>query len=566
MTKDKLEPRQKPFDVRPVRQVSTLLSDCYKFSHRALYPEGTEYVYSTETPRANSYFPWNDKMVAFGYEMFVQRWLVEHFNENFFNLPLSDVLADYTYIVENALGSENADTEHIEALHNLGYLPIWVKALPEGIQVPMKVPVLTIENTNPDFFWLTNFLETLLLSETFVTSTVASMARELQALCLEFAEKTADSNEYVPFQCHDFSERGQHGNDASLLSGLGHLTSFAGSDTIQASIMAHNYYGADLESELILKSVVASEHSVMQSYGTDEVNTYRTLLRKFTEGILSLVSDTYDYFGVLTNVLPTLKSDVLARNGKTVIRPDSGDPATIIAGTPVVNFDIEVDYDSLDDVLYTLLVPNKGVDNSLIVEGKGGLYLVELEDIWGDGTWSIGNITPNYEPTVEDKGTLELLWDTFGGTVNSKGYKVLDPHIGLLYGEGITIDRARQIFERMEAKGFSAENVVFGVGAFVYSVSVSRDSFNIAFKSQLVVIDGEEKQIFKDPKTDVNHIKRSLKGKVVVLEEDGQLVAHDGYSRTDIVRGDLLQTIFKDGERTRFTPFTVIKDRIADSI
>ena len=315
-----------------------------------------------------------------------------------------------------------------------------------------------------------------------------------------------------------------------------------------------------------LKSVVASEHSVMQSYGTDEVNTYRTLLRKFTEGILSLVSDTYDYFGVLTNVLPTLKSDVLARNGKTVIRPDSGDPATIIAGTPVVNFDIEVDYDSLDDVLYTLLVPNKGVDNSLIVEGKGGLYLVELEDIWGDGTWSIGNITPNYEPTVEDKGTLELLWDTFGGTVNSKGYKVLDPHIGLLYGEGITIDRARQIFERMEAKGFSAENVVFGVGAFVYSVSVSRDSFNIAFKSQLVVIDGEEKQIFKDPKTDVNHIKRSLKGKVVVLEEDGQLVAHDGYSRTDIVRGDLLQTIFKDGERTRFTPFTVIKDRIADSI
>lgn len=503
----------------PIKEISVLLSDCYKFGHRTLYPEGTTYVYSTLTPRENSYFPWSKTMTAFGYEMFVQKWLIEHFNTNFFDLDVESVIEDYEYVVGSVLGEENASSDHIRKLHSLGNLPIRIKALPEGVQVPMKVPVLTIENTHPDFAWLTNFLETLLISETFVTSTVSSMARQFRIICEKYAEKTADDNGYIAYQCHDFSERGQHGNYASQLSGISHLTSFVGSDTIQSGILAHNYYNADLAGGKTLASVLASEHSVMQAFGKDEKNTFLTLLKRHPKGILSLVSDTYDYYGILTNVLtdPEVKEAIMARDGKLVLRPDSGIPTEIIAGSPhVANMK------------------------------RMGL--------------------PTGELTPEDKGTLELLWEIFGGTINSKGYKVLDSHIGLLYGEGITIDSATEIFDAMEEKGFSAENIVFGVGAFVYSVNVSRDSFGQAVKSQMVTINGEDKMIFKDPKTDTTHLKRSLKGRVAVFDKEGTLTAVDGLPKGYEHAEDLLEVIFENGERKRYTDFEDIREVIAKSV
>lgn len=161
--------------MRKLNEISMLMSDCYKFGHMSLYPKGITQVYSTLVPRDNTYFfgGRTDKMVVFGYQMFVQRFLLEHFNKNFFELPIETVKEDYHYVVSNALGEKNARTEHIEALHKLGYLPIKVRALPEGTLVPMRVPVLTIENTHPNFAWLTNFLETVLLSQTFLPATVA---------------------------------------------------------------------------------------------------------------------------------------------------------------------------------------------------------------------------------------------------------------------------------------------------------------------------------------------------------------------------------------------------------
>lgn len=547
---------------KKVRQISMILSDCYKFAHRALYPEGTEIVYSTLTPRANSYFPYSDKMVSFGYEMFVDKWLVDHFNDNFFNLPLEVVLEDYKYIVVNALGEDIGSTEHIEELHKLGYLPLEIKALPEGTLVPMKVPVLTMVNTDPRFYWLTNFLETLLLSETFVTSTVATTAREFRKITESYARLTSSDLSHVPFQCHDFSERGQHGNEASLLSGVAHLTSFVGSDTIQASMVAHNYYGAQLDTEVVLKSVVASEHSVMQSYGTDEINTFKTLLTRFPEGILSLVSDTYDYWGILTEVLPDpeIKELIMAREGKLVIRPDSGDPAKVIAGIPIFDGNHKKNAriwlrDNIGNVRKFLAKTD--CNEVVITHVKGDIKYYVKED----------EVIEDYELTNEDIGSLGILADTIGFTVNRKGYTELDSHIGLLYGEGITIPVIKNILERMKQRRFASSNVVFGVGAYVYSVNVSRDSFGQAFKSQMVVINGEEHQIFKDPKTDENHIKRSLKGCVRVdKDKNGKYYATDGLTFEESCEPNELVTIFKDGKRTQFTTLRDIRERIRKSL
>lgn len=568
---------------KQIRDLSVLLSDCYKFSHRKLYPEGTTYVYSTLTPRANSYFPYDNKMVVFGYEMFVQKWLVEHFQENFFDLPIKEVLADYKYIVGTSLGEDNADADHIEALHSLGYLPIRIKALPEGTRVPMGVPVLTIENTHDDFAWLTNFLETLLISETFVTATVASMAREMKKAALKYSSQTCDNDLHVPYQCHDFSERGQHGNGAAQLSGIGHLTSFVGSDTIQAAVMAHNYYGANLQAENILKSVVASEHSVMQSYTKEhEYHTYQELINRFPEGILSLVSDTWDYYGVLTGVLPFLKNEIMARDGKLVIRPDSGNPIDVIAGLEMFdmsNYNFDFDKDSrmpqnARSEFMDLAHKTETRPSELIIKHNGAYYLATNSYLGASRTMSQPFVLTPHPTTVEEKGSLELLWETFGGTVNGKGYRELDSHIGLLYGEGITVENMNAIFARMARKGFASSNVVFGVGAYVYSVQVSRDSFAQAIKSQMCIVNGEERQTFKDPKG--NSIKKSLKGKVAVIVEDdwsqpnyGEFIAVDGLSTVmhkAFEEYDELQTIFENGIRTKHTPFSTIRDRIDYSL
>jgi len=465
-------------------------ADYYKAWHKDLYPDGLEKVYSVLIPRKNSFFPWSDKMVVFGYQLFAGRILVDKFNETFFNQKREDVMETYSYVVGTMLGkpASEINADHIGALHDLGYLPIKVKALKEGTEVPMGVPVLTIENTLPEFAWLPNYLETILLSETFVTSTVASVAHQFHLIGKEYGEKYADNLDYLPFQFHDFSQRGQHGVEASVLSGLGHLTSSAGTDAMSSVLLAEKYYGAKLSKELVGGSVVASEHSVMESYGLDQFHTYHELIKNNPTGILSLVSDTYDYWEVIDKVLPAEKDAIMARDGKVVIRPDS-----------------------LEDV-------------------NAGLVR-----------------------------TLDSLYNTFGGAVNSKGLRVLEPHVGLLHGEGINLDNVRGLMDAIVEGGYSPENIVIGVGAYVYSVLVSRDSFGQAIKAQDVIIDGKEMKIFKDPalhekKDNIDEeraMKKSLKGAVVVLKDGDHIYAKDDLTiaEADSTEGNLLHTIFEDGKQ-----------------
>ncbi len=477
-----------------------LLTDFYKVHHHRMYPEGTTLIYSNLTPR-KSRLPGVDGIVFFGLQHFLLEYLVGRFERDFFARPLPDVLAEYERHVP-------VDTAHVAELHTLGYLPLEIKALPEGTQCPIGVPCLTIRNTHPAFGWLTNYLETLLSCQLWQPITSATLARQFRLLLDRYARQTTGTTDGVQWQAHDFSMRGMSSVETAVLSGMGHLLAFTGTDSIPAIYQLEASYDA---TGLIGASVPATEHSVM-CMGTkdDELGTFRELLATFPEGILSVVSDTWDLWKVCTEYLPALKAEILARDGKLVIRPDSGDPVDILCG---------------------------------------------------NATSPVGS------PAA--KGVVELLWDTFGGTTNAQGYKMLSPHIGAIYGDSINLARAEDICERLKAKGFASTNVVLGVGSFTYQYN-TRDTFGFAMKAtygevRLTDATGAERtearEIFKDPITD-DGTKRSKKGLLqVVPGADGRLVCHDQCT-PEQEREGALQPVFLNGALLARTTLAEIRARL----
>lgn len=474
-----------------------LLCDFYKLSHRTMYPRpGTTKVYSTWTPRG-SRMP-VDGFVWFGLQALLKRRFLGTFQTEFFDRSVDAICADYARVVTACLGEKSPDTSHIRALHALGYLPLRIRGLDEGTIVPMRCPVMTIENTHPEFYWLTNYVETLMSCELWQPSTSATIAREYKKLFTSSAFETVGEDGFCGFQGHDFSMRGMGCLDASTLSGMGHLTSFVGTDTIPAILAAELYYGAE---GLVGCSVPATEHSVQCVYGNDDAYVRAMITEVHPGGIVSVVSDGYDFWDVVTRVVPSLKREILARDGKVVIRPDSGDPVKIIIGDP----------EAADEHVR--------------------------------------------------KGAIECLWDTFGGTVSAQGFRCLDPHIGLIYGDAITLERARRILAGLKAKGFASTNVVFGIGSYTYQYN-TRDTFGLALKSTLAVRDGKEVPIFKTPKTD-DGLKYSQRGRVVVELVDGKISWRDGLSLTDHVPTNLLRDRFVDGKMVNETTFADVRKRVA---
>lgn len=462
------------------------LTDGYKTGHHQQYPKGTTLVYSNFTPRSNKYAPAGcDEVVSFGQQM-VMKQIHEAFDKDFFSRPKEEVCGEMKRELSMYLGTDY-DIAHFEALHDLGYLPINVKVLEEGTLVPIKVPVLTVYNTHPEFYWITNYLETIISNLLWKPITSATIAKAYRKLFSEWQLKTdAEKTWFVDWQAHDFSMRGLDSVDAVISSGLGHATSFMGSDSLPVIYGARKYYNAE---GAVVGSVNATEHSVMCAGSKeDEVGTFRNLMETYPTGILSIVSDTWDLWKVCTEHIVTLKEEILARDGKVVIRPDSGDPVDIICGS----------------------LPGTGFNNP-----------------------------------AELKGVIELLWDVFGGTINEQGYKVLDSHIGAIYGDSITIDRAKQIFERLEAKGFASTNIVLGVGSFTYQFN-TRDTFGFAMKATYVEVNGEGREIFKDPITD-DGVKKSAKGLLRVAGDETNVLLEDQCTWEDEATGKL-QTIYKDGK------------------
>lgn len=481
-------------------------ADGYKVDHRRQYPENTTLVYSNWTPR-KSRLENVDGVVFFGLQYFIKKYLLEDFESYFFKRPKSEVIHEYKRRISAYLGPEAITYEHIEALHDLGYIPIEIKALEEGTVVPFRVPMFTIKNTISDFFWVTNFLETILSCVIWMPCTSATIALQYRKKLAHYAKYTGGDMDFVDWQGHDFSFRGMGGLEAAMMSGAGHLLSFKGTDTIPAIDFLEKYYYADCEKEIIGGSVPATEHSVM-CMGTqeDEVETFRRLIRDiYPKGIVSIVSDTWDYWRVITEFVPHLKNEILTRDGKVVIRPDSGDPVKIICG----------DADTLPG-------------------------------------------TPEY------KGSVECLWETFGGTVSSEGYKVLDAHIGLIYGDSITLERCETICEQLKNKGFASTNVVFGIGSYTYQYT-TRDTFGFAMKATYGEVNGEGREIFKSPKTD-DGTKKSAKGLIKIEgDESGTITMYDGVTWQKESEG-LLESVFKDGKMLKETSLNEIRNRIQRSI
>lgn len=251
----------------PVKRPETV-ADFYKMGHRPQYPEGTEMVYANFTPRSDRLArvikeSWEEKVVFFGLQAFVKEFLIDIWNHEFFAKPKEEVLARFKRRIDTSLGPNQIGVDHIAALHDLGYLPIQIKALPEGSRVNMKIPVLTIKNTLPEFFWLTNALETVISETLWKPLTSATTANEYRKLLTAFAEKTGTALEFVQWQGHDFSMRGMAGFDDAVLSGAAHLAvGLTGTDTIPAIDFLEDYYNADADKELIGGSVSATEHSV----------------------------------------------------------------------------------------------------------------------------------------------------------------------------------------------------------------------------------------------------------------------------------------------------------------
>lgn len=471
-----------------------LALDVYKMGHMEQYKPGVTKVFSYLTTRSDKRF---DKMVFFGLQYYLKKYL---------SIPLESWMADeFLQVREELLGTPaHPDVEEkIRKLCRLGYWPLEIKAVDEGMVLPVKNVVMTITNTLPEYYWCVGFVESLLL-KVWYTSTVASMSLKYRETLDEFMDLTSDQPpEVEKFMVHDFGYRGDHCEESAAISGVAHLTSFVGSDTVPALNCAKKYYAGQFGIRLpIMASVPASEHSVMTSFGRDnELAGFKHMLKTYPTGIVSIVSDTYSIWDVLTKHAVALKDQILERDGKVVFRPDSGEPEFILCGDPSADPD-----------------------------------------------------------SPEGKGVIRLLDEVFGSTVNSKGYKVLNPKVGVIYGDGMYYERWVKILNRLVEMGYSVENLIIGIGGILRNFT--RDDLGFALKATYVEFGGVGENIMKDPVTDPD--KKSHTGLVGLFMDDNynfvtkDNLTWDEYNSTE----NYLMTVFINETLPHEFSLTEIRDNV----
>ena len=549
--------------------------DSYKTAHADQYPEGTTKVYSNFTPRSLKHLPvpyeyGTTQVVWFGLQAFLND-LQSVWQETFFDRPKAEVVAEFVELVGPFCGPRGFNQSRIEWLHDLGYLPIEIKSLPEGTLVPAGVPVLTITNTLPEAYYLPNFLETWLSADLWKSTTAATISYVYRKIIDRYAELTGGNKDFVMWQAHDFSSRGMSSIADAARTGAGHLLSFAGTDNVTAVQLVNDvYYG---KQTFVGGSVPATEHSVMTSsilveaerllqtgMSKDDVMTQaelnvikRLVTEVYPSGVVSVVSDSFDFWKVITEIAPALKGEILNRVpdqlglAKVVFRPDSGDPVKIICGHKYKVID------DIDDTYEMISASDEGYE---VVYNKMDDKYYQFET-YDDG-WST-NVELKELQWYEVKGAIECLWDTFGGTVNEKGFKTLNQRVGLIYGDSITLDRCNEILKLLAEKGFASDNVVFGIGSFTFQYN-TRDTLGFAMKATYVEIDGKPYSIFKDPKTD-SGTKKSAKGLLQVVQDGDTLKVNQDVSWDQEKQG-LLRTVYLDGKITVSETFADIRSRL----
>ena len=480
-----------------IEYFAPLMLDSYKLNHHEQYPKGTTEVYSNFTARSgkHSNIPKGKGVVFFGLQLFLLDYLIEDWSNHFFNVPKSEALETYSKYSGIALNK----LEHISDLHDLGYLPLHIKALPEGSFVPYGVPFVTVKNTHPDFAWLTNSIESVLSTELApMINTITTSAEYLKKF-IEYAEITGCDVSKAYYQPHNFSFRGMFFREAAIKVGLAHLAAgIKGTDTIYSNYLANEYYGSKGN---IGSSIPATEHAVMcAGMQENELETIkRLILDIYPEGAISIVLDTWDLFDAIDTKLRALKDIILSRNGVLVVRPDSGNPVDIICGT-YSHYDLN-----------------------------------------------------------RMKGVVELLSDIFGYTITEKGYKLLDPHVRVIYGDSITLAVQNEILYRLSLKKFASENVYLGVGSYSFQ-GTTRDTHSIACKATNVVVDGIPKPIFKDPVTSEG-TKTSAKGLLMVSKGINGYELHQEVTPKQENSG-CLEPVFLNGNIMRYTFLSEIQQRV----
>ncbi|XZN14522.1 nicotinate phosphoribosyltransferase (plasmid) [Clostridium perfringens] len=460
--------------------------DAYKVGHMTQYPGDTEYIYSVMQLRSDRYFK---KTPIVGLQYLLKEYLMQKIEKK-----------DVDQLIEELklMGVYHPGTEEkLSALVKLGYLPLKIKSLPEGSVVNLPNAICTVENTVPGFHWVVGFFETLLLKWWSALAT-ASCSLEYRNIVDKYFDKTSDNLEIKPFTVHDFGSRGCMTPEGAAFTGMAHALNFYGSDTIMTIPLLRKYYDAK---GMVIASVPASEHSIMCSYGREEeLEAFNNMLDLYPTGIVSIVSDTYDWYNVMDHFTLELKDKILTRDGKTVFRPDSGDPIEIICGT--------------------IQKPIKDLSKY----------------------------------NAKELGGIRALDKVFGHTINSKGYKVLNTKVGLIYGDGMYLERYEKTLELLEKLGYSAENLVIGVGGILRNHT--RDTLGAAFKATCVKRKSKEwMPIMKDPVTDKK--KKSYCGFIGVEKRE------KGYKTLPIkeIKNNELVTVFENGKLIKDYSWDDIKDR-----
>lgn len=452
-----------------------LATDSYKQSHFLQYPPEARVISAYAEARLNEF---SDDVLFLG----LQPFLIDYLGK-----PVTTADVDEAEAICTAHGVPfNREGWDAIVADCGGYLPIEIKALPEGTIAPAGVPLLQVENTDERMPWLPTFIETALLRAIWYPTTVATLSWKCKAIIRAGLEKSSDDVAgQLPFKLHDFGARGVSSGESAALGGMAHLVNFMGSDTLEGIMAARRYYGADMAGF----SIPAAEHSTMTSWGRErEEAAYENMLDAFDgEGrIVAVVSDSYDLDAAVADIWGgTLREKVLNRKGTLVVRPDSGDPIE----TPL--------------------------------------------------------------------RTVKTLWEKFGGTTNSKGYRVLDPHVRVIQGDGMNIGSIARLVDRMIEEGFAIDNIAFGMGGGLLQ-QVNRDTLRFAMKANALRDAGRQwRDVAKKPATDPT--KGSKAGRQAVIRENGKLVA----VRLDAIdpAQDQLKSVWRNGELLIRQGFDEIRDR-----
>lgn len=483
------------------KTVPMLLIDFYKAVHAEMLPKKINKSVSYFTPRMSRVKRW-DGVVMFGLQAFLKEYLIDYFNEEFFGKPLDEVISKYKRIMDATLGEGVYGIEKIEKLHELGYLPIEVVALPEGTIVPMHVPMFGITNTHKDFAWLPQALESLISAEMWHPMLAATVGYTYRQIVNEYYDKTCDDAVPRARALGAFDFRGEECLVSATKAGAGWCLSFLNTATVPTIPYLEQYYNCDCTKEPVAFGAASTEHSVMCSnfaVDGDEITLLRRLLTEiYPHTSFSAVLDSYDYWNIIDKVLPQLKKEILEHDGCMLMRGDSGDCVEVVTKT------------------------------------------------------------------------VFKLWDIFGGTVNSKGYKVLNPHVKAIYGDSITVQRCETIYKILEENGFACSNVALGVGSFSFQCieedgvlkPFTRDTFSSCIKATYCEIDGVPTPIFKNPKE--GGFKKSQKGCCVVYEDSGRICYKDEFTWEDACRTptQMLQPVFRNSEMWRVQSLSEVRSAL----